>query len=327
MKEHLKRGLKRVIRAASGLNQRYPSAEREALLLGQIAARQISEVERARSLADVEFSVFSQWGEDGIIEWLISHSDEMPDSFIEFGVENYCESNTRFLLQNRNWRGLVIDGSEDHVATIKGDQVSWRHDLTAVCSFITRDNIENVIANAGFSGEIGLLSIDIDGNDYWIWEAVANLSPCFVIVEYNGNFGDLFPLTIPYRDDFLRTAADASNLYYGASCQALTYLAGLKGYLPLGSNRTGSNLFFARSDFAEPLLKRLSDTSPRACRAREARGPSGELTLIGGLARTALIADKIVVDVTDGRTGPLHSFGDLFSERWRAAFLSRPCSV
>lgn len=300
--------------------RRFPSAEREAVLLGQIASRQMSQIERARTLADLEFSVFSQWGEDGIIDWLVSRCEGIPESFVEFGVEDYRESNTRFLLQHRNWRGLVIDASSDHVTSIKGDHLSWRHELIAVCAFITRDNITRIIESAGFSGEIGLLSIDIDGNDYWIWDAIGNVSPWVVVVEYNANFGDLLPLTIPYQEDFFRTNADPSNLYYGASCQALAHLAAQKGYVMLGSNRIGSNLFFARADRAESLLERLLDTSPRACRVREGRGPSGQLSLTSGLDRTALLKDGLMVDVTNGRTGPLHSFGELFSERWRAAF-------
>jgi hypothetical protein len=216
----------------------------------------------------------------------------------------------------------VIDGSREHVETIIADEVSWRHDLTAVCAFITSDNIEELVAAAGFSGEIGILSIDIDGNDYWVWEAISNVSPHYVIVEYNANFGDLVPLTIPYRPDFVRTAADHTNLYYGASCKAMTHLAGQKGYVLLGSNRTGSNLFFARADRAERLLKRLSDTSPRPCRVREARDRSGELSLTGGLARSQLIADRTVVNVMTGTAGPLHSFGELFSKDWRATLAS-----
>jgi hypothetical protein len=275
---------------------------------------------KLNALCDAEFSVFSQWGEDGIIEWLISKSDDIPKTFIEFGVEDYRESNTRFLLQNRNWRGLVIDSSKEHVATIKRDQVSWRHDLTAASSFITRENIGNIIAKSGFSGDVGLLSIDIDGNDYWVWEEITDISPHLVVVEYNANFGDIQPLTIPYRPDFVRAVADASNLYYGASCKAFEELGKRKGYVLLGSNRVGTNLFFAREDRAAQLVQLVSDRSPRPCFVREARAPSGELMLLGGLSRTRLIRNMDVVNVMTGVVGPIYSFGELFSANWLAEF-------
>lgn len=297
---------------------RHPFSERQVMLLGIIAARQVGRVESVGALADVEFRAFSQWGEDGIIEWLLSKSENVPEIFIEFGVENYRESNTRFLLQHRNWRGLVIDGSAEHVADIRADAVSWRHDLTAVCSFITSDNIERTIADAGFAGEIGILSIDIDGNDYWVWEAIKNVSPQFVIIEYNANFGDLQPLTVPYRDDFFRTAAHPSNLYFGASCRAFEHLASLKGYVMLGSNLAGNNLFFARADRAPSLLSRIGDTAARPSRFRECRNSDGQLALLGGTARANIVINLPVVDVQSGKQGSLRSFGALFSSRWVA---------
>ncbi|AXI54203.1 hypothetical protein C1J05_06610 [Sulfitobacter sp. JL08] len=295
-------------------------AENQKFLFGQIAARQVAQVDSVKSLADVEFSVFSQWGEDGILEWLIFKLGCIPPNFIEFGVENYRESNTRFLLKNRNWRGLVLDGSKEMVATITNDSISWRHDLTAVAAFITRSNIEDLIASAGFSGEIGVLSIDIDGNDYWVWDAIKNVSPHIVVVEYNSNFGDMLPLTIPYRDDFVRTLAHFSNLYYGASYKALEVLGKSKGYVLLGSNRTGSNLFFVREDRAGEIIDTIGETKAFPCHVREARNKQGSLTLLGGFGRTELIGSCEVVNVLTGDTGALSDFGPLFSDGWKRAF-------
>lgn len=316
MTKWLKHYMKRILGAAADLLHRDPSSERQVMLLGQIAARQIGIIENVDTLADVEFGVFSQWGEDGIIEWLLSKSEGVPESFIEFGVEDYRESNTRFLLQHRNWRGLVIDGSVEHIAKIRADTISWRHELLAVCSFITSENIEKTISDSGFAGEIGILSIDIDGNDYWVWRAINNISPHFVIVEYNANFGDVEPLTVPYREDFFRTSADPSNLYYGASCKAIEYLANQKGYIMLGSNRAGSNLFFVRADRATNFISRIADTYPRASKVREARDTLGQLMLLSGLARTEMIAECNVVNVKTGKIDSLGSFDSLFSERW-----------
>ena len=92
--------------------------------------------------------------------------------FVEFGVENYLEANTRFLMVKDNWAGLVMDGSQQNIDFVRQDDISWRFNLKAQQAFITKENINDLIRANGISGEIGLLSIDIDGNDYWVWEAI-----------------------------------------------------------------------------------------------------------------------------------------------------------
>src|SRR5205085_6001779 len=125
------------------------------------------------------------FGDDGIIQYLVRKAGIKSRVFIEFGVEDYTESNTRFLLISDNWKGLVIDGSNEYIRFIRSDDIYWRHDVTAVCSFVTVENINQTFAQHGFEGEIGLLSIDIDGNDYHVWEAIHIVNPILVVVEYN----------------------------------------------------------------------------------------------------------------------------------------------
>jgi hypothetical protein len=289
-----------------------------AFLAGETAARQVRGLEKLRSLCDAEFRVSSQWGEDGIIEWLVHQLGNIPETFIEFGVENYRESNTRFLLQHRNWRGLVIDGSDAHVDFIRRDRVSWRHDLTAVASFITRENINSIISGAGFSGEVGILSVDIDGVDYWVWEAIECVSPQVIVVEYNSSFGDVFPLTVPYAPDFVRMQAHHSNLYYGLSIRAAHHLAGKRGYTLVGTNRMGSNAFFVRNDRADKILKRIDVVLDRPSRFRESRGADGRLNFTPPASRNAILADLSVVDVSTMLQMRLGQAGELFSSRWQA---------
>ncbi|MGH7869018.1 MAG: hypothetical protein ACREP9_15625, partial [Candidatus Dormibacteraceae bacterium] len=199
-------------------------------------------------LPHTEFRVFSQWGEDGIIQFLLAHIPIPNPVFVEFGVENYLEANTRYLMHRNNWSGLVLDGSEAHISDLKARSEFWRHDLLAVNSFITRENINSLISGAGIEGDIGLLSIDIDGNDYWVWEAIEVISPRIVICEYNALFGPRLPITIPYQADFHRTHAHFSNLYFGASLSALFSLGQQKGYRFIGCNSSGVNAFFVRED-------------------------------------------------------------------------------
>jgi hypothetical protein len=296
-----------------------PLIERSLVLQGAIASAQFGSLGQVDSLADVEFSVFSQWGEDGIIDWLIRHNGAMPETFIEFGVEDFREANCRFLLMHRNWRGLVIDGSDANMARTRGDNVSWRHDLTAKAEFITRDNINGLISASGITGEIGILSVDIDGNDYWVWQAIDCISPHFVIAEYNSTFGDLHALTVPYKDDFIRSHADRSNLYYGASIRALTHLAAVRGYTLVGSNRAGSNAFFIRNDRMSQFATRIKSTAPRPSRFREGRDDAGRLSFLRGANRSTAIAGRPVVDVLSGHEAQLCKFGALYSDAWIAA--------
>jgi hypothetical protein len=289
-----------------------------AMLSGQMTALQFRSFDSIERLSDVEFKVSSQWGEDGIIEWLVQRLGDLPESFIEFGVENYRESNTRFLLQHRNWRGLVIDGSDAHVDFIRRDAISWRHDLSAVSSFITKDNINQLIKNASFGGEIGILSVDIDGMDYWVWEAIDSVNPIIIIAEYNSVFGDKLPLTIPYNPRFTRSSAHYSNLYYGLSIRAAENLANSRGYTMIGTNRAGSNVFFVRNDRASAILDRVRIVDDRPSLFREARDVNGNVNFTVPADRTNIVGELPVVDVVSGRAAKLNSFPELFSGRWEA---------
>lgn len=271
--------------------------ETNSALTAQLHIERLRSLGEIESLAEAEFKVFSQWGEDGIIQHLVNKVPIANECFIEFGVENYLESNTRFLLTNNNWKGLVIDGSKSHIDFIRRDNVSWKHDLTAVQKFVTRENINETFASCGFEGDIGLLSIDIDGNDYWIWDSIEAVSPRIVVCEYNGVFGPAAAVTIPYDAEFVRTSAHFSNLYFGASLAALCQLAEKKGYAFVGSNSVGTNAFFVRKDLADGLRTYSAAEGYIESKLRESRDQSGRLSYVTGDERLQLIADLPVHDI------------------------------
>lgn len=220
------------------------------VLLGKILINQ-NQQKTINSIQEAEFCVFSQWGDDGIIQYLISKIEIPNKIFIEFGVEDYRESNTRFLLINNKWSGLVIDGSRSNIDYIKRDVVSWACDLHAINAFITKENINELIKgflNKGYSSEIGILSIDIDGNDYWIWKEINVINPVIIIIEYNSAYGSDYAWTIPYKSDFYRVDEDKTFQYWGASLKALCHLGNEKGYLFIGCNSNGNNAYFIRKD-------------------------------------------------------------------------------
>lgn len=226
--------------------------------LGRVEDRQLSRAEAPR-LSDSEYRVFSQWGEDGIIQFLLRHVEVDRKLFVEFGADNYnFESNTRFLLTNNNWAGLVIDGGQENIDRLKQSRAYWLYNLKAVRAFITRENINGLLRENGVSGEVGLLSIDIDGNDYWVWKAIDVISPVIVIVEYNYRFGSGPAVTIPYDENFDRERAHPSKLYFGASLKAFCLLGQSKGYAFVGCNSNGVNAFFIRRDRLPGQIRELT---------------------------------------------------------------------
>jgi len=248
-----------------------------------------------------EFKVYSQWGEDGIIDHLVTRVPLRSHTFVEFGVENYTEANTLFLLKHRNWRGLVIDGSPENMDMLKRGPVFWRYDLHAEASFITKDNINDIITRNGFGGELGLLSVDIDGNDYWVWEAIDCVTPTLVVAEYNSLFGPSATVSTPYQPDFVRSNADPSNMYYGASIAALDHLATAKGYTLVAGNSAGNNVFFVRNDSLGSLKKLTPQDAYVQASFREAHSAEGEVQHLTFRERQAAIGSLPLVNVVSGQ--------------------------
>jgi hypothetical protein len=275
---------------------------RALLLAGQRQAGHVRSLPDAVSLREAEFRVFSQWGEDGILQYLLGRVPITQDFFVEFGVEDYREANTRFLLLNDNWAGLVLDGSPENVERIREERWFWRHDIAAEHVFVTRENIDGVLARHAPDPDIGLLSIDIDGNDYWVWEAITTVRPRIVVCEYNSVFGPDAAVSVPYAAAFDRTQAHSSNLYWGASLAALCHLAERKGYVLAGSNTAGNNAFFVRVDCAARIRAMSAREAYVPSRFRESRDRDGRLSLLSGRERAASINELSLTEVTTGRT-------------------------
>ncbi|CAN5738296.1 hypothetical protein BH11PSE8_BH11PSE8_17670 [soil metagenome] len=269
--------------------------------LGHIQAK-LNQVDGSTDPRKHEFKVYSQWGEDGIIDHLASKVEIPNKTFIEFGVETYVECNTLFLLKHRNWSGLVIDGSADNVAKIIASETYWQNSLFAACSFITKDNINTLIREGGFAGDLGLLSVDIDGNDYWVWEAIDCVSPRIIVSEYNSLFGPTAKVSTPYQADFYRTRAHPSNMYYGASIAALTHQATLRGYSLVAGNSAGNNVFFVRNDCMGDLQAQSVGQAYVKAKFREAKSDEGVVQHLQFEERQAAIGHLPVVDVVTGRT-------------------------
>lgn len=249
---------------------------------------------------DYGFKVFSQNNEDGLIQYIIHHTDLPQKNFIEFGVEDYSECNTRFLLLHNNWKGLIMDGSIEDMDALKKQDIYWKRTIEAKGTFITKENINKLITESGFSGNVGLLSVDIDGNDYWVLDAIDCIDPQILICEYNPIFGTKEKVSIPYKEDFYRTNAHYSNLYWGASLGALEYIAKRRGYKLVCINNLGNNAFFVKEN-ATDLPEVTIEQAWREAVYRESRNQNGELTFLSFAEGRKLLADIPIVDVVSGK--------------------------
>jgi hypothetical protein len=263
----------------------------------------LHERQATRNLWDYEFKVFSQWGEDGIIQHLCKSVTIKNKTFIEFGVESFFESNCRFLQMKDNWSGFVIDGSSENIRRLKHSYFYWKHDLNAIAAFITRENINELLAQSGFDEDLGILSIDLDGNDYHVLDAIKHFKPRILICEYNSVFGGVRKISIPYDAAFNRTRSHYSNLYFGASLAAITHLANARGYSLVGTNSAGGNAFFVRNDLLTDKVAVISCAEAYfPSNLRESRDANGHLTHISGSDRLRIIQGLPVVNVETNTT-------------------------
>lgn len=250
-------------------------------------------------IQEKEFRVYSQFGDDGIIQWLLYSLNINNGKFIEFGVGDYYESNTHFLLINNRFAGFVIDGSKENIDTVRQSTMYWRYNLSANQHFIDSDNVQDLLAGSGFK-KIELLHIDLDGNDYWILRALdfSDLDPDILILEYNSTFGNERAISVPYDPSFSRISAHHSGKYFGASLPALNSLAQSKGYYFIGCNSAGNNAYFLADRFLSKIPKTdIYDGFQRAG-FRESRDKLGKLTFSDADQDLNQIRGMPVIDIT-----------------------------
>lgn len=198
------------------------------------------------------YKVYSQNDEDGIIEEIFNRIETTNKIFIEFGVQNGLESNCHYLL-HKGWTGLWIDGDKDAVKEIKQlfKKPIDEKRLSVLNAYITKDNINSLIKEHGnISGEIDLLSIDIDGNDWWVWDAIQCISPRVVVIEYNAKFPPNFEWVMEYDEKHIWSGDDEQ----GASLKSLELLGSKRGYQLVGTNVNGVNAFFVKEYLAKELF-------------------------------------------------------------------------
>lgn len=242
-----------------------------------------------RALPDfshVEFSSYSQNNEDGILLLIFAAIGEGSRRVVEICAGDGVECNAANLILNRGWSGLLLDGDKSMIEA--GERFysrrtnAWRMRRLPpklIQAWITAENVNDLVASNGFTGEIDLLSIDVDGVDYWLWKAMDVIQPRVVVLEYNNRWPSDHSVTVPYSADFrCPNPYQDDEGYFGASLSAFVKLGREKGYRLIGANEPNTNAFFMRNGIGEEFFPEVSaadclssDYAQEQCRTKLAQ--------------------------------------------------------
>lgn len=197
--------------------------------------------------------ILSQHGEDGITYELMKRVGVKARRCIELGC-GHNGGNAGILVAGLDCQGLLVDGDPELVAIATATFAGFP--VTIKSAWIMRETVNDLVKDEGFSGEIDYLGIDVDGIDWWLWEALVTVRPRLVIVEYNALFGPDVSVTVPYAADFSRKARNEQGRsawpkgYFGASLRAFERLGKRLGYRLVAVAPLSSNAYFIREGLA-----------------------------------------------------------------------------
>jgi len=256
---------------------------------------------KIKDLNELDYKVYSQAGEDGIIDYLLYSLKIKKPKFVEIGVGDYRESNTRFVFEKTSCQGLIIDVVDNLEKKVRDNIKFWKGDLAVVEKEINSENIIETLNKENFYKDIDFFSIDIDGIDYWVLEKLPNEFSKIIVAEYNANFGDKLKVSVPNIQGFQRKKYHYSHLCFGASIKALTDLLDKKGYTFLGSNLFRTNAFFILKKFRDKISIDLSNVHQLDrhvdSHIRESRDQNGKLNFLAGKSRIKEIENCEVIDL------------------------------
>ena len=274
--EDVRHRIRHGLRQVAGASEVLRTSRSTLLAVAELARRYGGDAPVAgahHGLGPFELRAFSQNGEDGVIAEILRRCEALEDGyFVEFGAQQGVENNCAALADLLGWRGLFIEGGErDHAVLERkyrpNDRVATRWAL------VTPDNVETLFADAGVPGEFDLLSIDVDGEDYWIWEAIEAHRPRVVVIEYNSGLEPGRRLVQPRG-----TGPWSGTSFVGASLAALESLGERKGYRLVHTDLTGNNACFVRTDVPGdfPAPERVLRRGPNHWLRGEALQPDTE---------------------------------------------------
>ncbi len=191
------------------------------------------------------YRAYCQNDEDGIIAEIFRRIGTTSRTFIEFGIGDGSECNTLNLLVG-GWRGLWLEGDPGRAARARAvfQGAIERKQLTVSQALVTVENINSVLSENAPARSVDLLSIDVDGNDYWLWRALTAVDARVVVIEYNALWRPPLSITMRYQEPYKWSLQRHS----GASLCAMEKLGRDKGYSLVGTSFAGVNAFFVRAD-------------------------------------------------------------------------------
>lgn len=254
-----------------------------------------------RYLWDASFSIFSQFGEDGILDYLCDVLDITKPRILELGSGNFNECNSRFLAEFRSAEVVAVDARKDLVSSISKMELNWKNHIFPIQVFVTPETVNEIeILASENMGEVNILSIDLDGNDYWIASKMALSKTRIIVVEYNPLFGFKRAVSVFYKSDFDRTKEHYSWDYYGASIKAWQQLFSKSDFSFIGTNRQCTNAFFIKNEDVNKLgfqaPKDLSIFTNLS--TRDSRDLDSNISIRSKIQRISDISNLTVVDVT-----------------------------
>ena len=261
-----------------------------------------SKYKNIKNINDLDYKVFSQNGEDGIIDYLLYSLKIDKPKFVEIGIGDYSECNTRFLFERTSPKGLVVDCIEDLKTKVSKNIKLWRADITILEEFISSKNINSILKKYNFDKNIDLFSLDVDGIDYWILKELPKNFSKIAIIEFNSTFGSEKEITVPYKKNFDRSKYHYSNLCYGASLKAINNIMKKKGFIFIGTNLHRVNAFFVSKKYINKIrlkipknknLKKYVDSN-----IRESRSKNNLLSYLSGKKKIQIIKDCEIIDLS-----------------------------
>jgi hypothetical protein len=253
VRKQLAKGVKRVIAPLTAPTR----ADREVYLsIAELARRAASPAHGPVDLTSYELRVFSQNGEDGVLAEILRRAGPGTQTFVEFGTEAGYEATCVYLADVAGWAGFFVEGADEAHKLL---EAKYRHrpDVVTHKAFLTPQNIEAEFARIGVPEEPDVLSIDIDGGDYWLWDAVERHRPRVVVIEYNSALGPDVALVQPRG-----VVQEGLRGDFGASIGALVKLGARKGYRLVHCELAGVNAFFVRDDLPGPWPERVVHRTP-----------------------------------------------------------------
>lgn len=232
------------------------------------------------SFADAGFRKYSQFGEDGILVYLFSLIAPISRTCVEVCAGDGKQCNTANLIINHGWWGHLFDGAEGQVRAGRRFYAecadTFEHPPSFTQAWVTAENVNELIASSGVRGPIDLLSLDIDGMDYWVWKAISVVDPQVVVCEVHNPIPADRALTVPYDPRFVCE----NDVYRGASLAAMAKLGREKGYRLVGVHQYGFNAFFVKHGVGEEYFPEVTVeaclSDPYSRKSREERWPKAQ---------------------------------------------------